>query len=101
MSRHVNFRVAILSKKWCARNYTGYKNPEVDKLIEQQSAEADVAKRKKMVANIEEILTKDAARPTILHNVSNTCWQPAVKGLVLQNNSIYNGWRFEDVWLDK
>jgi peptide/nickel transport system substrate-binding protein len=24
-----------------------------------------------------------------------------VKGLVLQVNSIYNGWRFEDVWLDK
>ena len=26
---------------------------------------------------------------------------PEVKGIVLQVNSIYNGWRFEDVWLDK
>ena len=50
---------------------------------------------------IEKQLTEDAARPTILHNVANTCWQPAVKGLVLQGNSIYNNWRFEDVWLDK
>ena len=36
-----------------------------------------------------------------LHNVANTCMQPFVKGLVLQHNGIYNGWRFESVWLDK
>jgi len=24
-----------------------------------------------------------------------------VKGLTVMNNSIYNGWRMEDVWLDK
>jgi hypothetical protein len=24
-----------------------------------------------------------------------------VKGLTMMVNSIYNGWRFEDVWLDK
>jgi peptide/nickel transport system substrate-binding protein len=24
-----------------------------------------------------------------------------MKGLVLQHNGIYNGWRFEDVWLDR
>lgn len=84
-----------------SRNYTGYKNPEVDKLIVQQSSELDRAKRMKLVADIDRILIKDAARPPILHNVGNTCWQPAVKGLVLQHNSIYNGWRFEDVWLDK
>jgi len=26
---------------------------------------------------------------------------PKVKGILLQVNSIYNGWRFEDAWLDK
>ena len=46
-------------------------------------------------------LLKDAARPPITHGVANTCWAPAVKNLVLQHNSIYNGWRLEDVWLDK
>jgi putative YphP/YqiW family bacilliredoxin len=46
-------------------------------------------------------LLKDGARPPISHSVSNTCWAPAVKNLVLQHNSIYNGWRLEDVWLDK
>jgi len=27
--------------------------------------------------------------------------QPQVKGLTTMVNSIYNGWRMEDVWLDK
>ena len=83
------------------RNYTGYNNPEVDKLIEQQSAETDLDKRKKLVWEIEKKLADDAARPVIGHNVDNTCWDPKVKGLKLQVNSIYNGWRFEDVWLDR
>jgi peptide/nickel transport system substrate-binding protein len=29
------------------------------------------------------------------------CWRREVKGLNLQVNSIYNGWRMEDVWLDR
>jgi peptide/nickel transport system substrate-binding protein len=83
------------------RNYTGYKNPEVDKMIDQQSAETDVAKRKVLVGEIERVLLKDAARPPINHGVANTCWAPTLKNLVLQHNSIYNGWRLEEVWLDK
>ena len=50
---------------------------------------------------IEKKLAEDGARPVINHNVANTCWTPQMKGLVLQQNSIYNGWRFEDVWLDR
>jgi len=83
------------------RNYTAYKNPEIDKLIEQQSAETDVDKRKKIVWEIERKLADDVARPILGYNVANTCWTPQLKGLVLQTNSIYNGWRFEDVWLDR
>ena len=83
------------------RNYTGYNNPEVDKLIDQQSAEQDKEKRKKIVWEIEKKLADDVARPVIGWNVANTCWAPQLKGVVLQVNSIYNGWRFEDVWLDR
>ena len=83
------------------RNYTGYNNPEVDKMIDAQSAETDVEKRKKLVWEIEKRLAEDAARPVIGYNVANTCWNPKLKGVVLQVNSIYNGWRFEDYWLDK
>ena len=31
------------------RNYTGFCNPEVDKLVDQQSMEPDVEKRKKLI----------------------------------------------------
>ena len=83
------------------RNYTGYNNPDVDKLIDQQSAEVDIEKRKKIVWEIERKLAEDAARPVIGYNVDNTCWDSRLKGVKLQVNSIYNGWRFEDYWLDK
>ncbi|HPU53025.1 MAG TPA: ABC transporter substrate-binding protein, partial [Burkholderiaceae bacterium] len=83
------------------RNYTHYCNAQVDKLIEAQSQEPDFAKRRGIVWQIEKILDEDAARPIILHGVAATCWHPQLKGLVLQQNSIYNNWRFEDVWLAK
>jgi peptide/nickel transport system substrate-binding protein len=83
------------------RNYTKYCNPEVEKLIEKQSAETDVEARKKIVWQVERKLVEDLARPIIMHNRAATCWHPHVKGLVLHENSIYNGWRFEDVWLDR
>ncbi len=83
------------------RNYTQYCNKEVDDLIFAQSRETDTAKRKQMVWEIERKLILDVARPVISYNTFGTCWQPAVKGIVLHTNSIYNGYRFEDIWLDK
>jgi peptide/nickel transport system substrate-binding protein len=83
------------------RNYTGYCSPEVDKLVDRQSMEPDPEKRKKLVWEIERRLAEDAARPVIFYPRGGTCRQPWVKGLTIMVNSIYNGWRFEDVWLDK
>jgi peptide/nickel transport system substrate-binding protein len=83
------------------RNYTGYCNPEVDKLIDQQSAEADKEKRKQLVWQIERRLAEEGARPIIFYPRGGTCTQPYVKGLTTMVNSIYNGYRMEDVWLDK
>jgi peptide/nickel transport system substrate-binding protein len=83
------------------RNYTGYCNPEVDKLVDQQSAEADIEKRKQMVWQIERILAEEGARPMIFYPRGGTCAQSHVKGLVTMVNSIYNGYRMEDVWLDR
>ena len=83
------------------RNYTGYCNPELEKLFEKQSMMVDQAARKKLVWEIDKKLQEDAARPIIYHNQQYTCWQPHVKGFVAHVNSLYNGWRFEDTWLDK
>jgi peptide/nickel transport system substrate-binding protein len=82
-------------------NYTKYCKPEVEQLLAKQAEEFDVEKRKQMVWEIERILAEDVARPIIYHGKGGTCWQPHFKGHVLQSNSIYNNWRFEDVWLDK
>jgi peptide/nickel transport system substrate-binding protein len=82
------------------RNYTGYCNREVDKLVDEQSAESDVAKRKQLVWAIEKKLADDDARPILFYTRAANCHYPKVKGLVTQLNSIYNGQRFEDLWLD-
>ena len=83
------------------RNYTGYCSPEVDKLAEQQSMEADVDRRRKLVWEIERKLAEDGARPAIFYPVSAACWQPYFKGHKMMVNGNYNGWRLEDAWLDK
>ena len=83
------------------RNLTKYCNKDVDALIDKQSQELDLAKRKQIVWEIERKLAEDLARPIILYDRAATCWQPQVKGFVLHQNSIYNNWRYEDTWLDK
>ena len=86
---------------WWRLNYNGYYSPEVDQLIDQQSIEADQEKRKQLVWAIERKLAEDGARPIIFYDRHATCWNPRVKGPTLMVNSLFNGWRMEDVWLDK
>jgi peptide/nickel transport system substrate-binding protein len=83
------------------RNYTGYCNAEVDKLIDKQSAESDLQKRKKLVWEIERKLIEDDARPILFYTRAASCRMPQVKGLTTMVNSIYNGNRFEDLWLEQ
>ena len=83
------------------RNFTKYCNADVDRMIAEQSREADVEKRKTLVWAIEKKLIEDAARPVIYHSRGGTCWQPQLKGVVRHDNGIYNQWRMEDVWLEK
>ena len=83
------------------RNYTGYCNPELEKLFVKQSMMSDQAERKKLVWEIDKKLQEDAARPMIYFLQGFNCRQPYVKGLVSHVNSLYDGWRMEDVWLDK
>jgi peptide/nickel transport system substrate-binding protein len=81
------------------RNLTQYCNKEVDALIDKQSQEPNLEKRKQLVWEIERKLAEDVARPIILYGRAATCWQPQLKGFVLNHNSIFNNWRFDDVWL--
>ena len=82
-------------------NWDGYCNPEVDRMIEQQSIEGDPEERKPLLWAIERKLAEDGARPIIFYAPGGVCWQPYVKGLTIMVTSIFNGNRREDVWLDK
>jgi peptide/nickel transport system substrate-binding protein len=84
-----------------ARNYAGYSDPEFDKLVDRQSQEADPEKRKQIVWQAERKLAEAAFRPVLNYPAGAGCWQPWFKGHTMMTNSIYNGWRMEDVWLDK
>ena len=68
---------------------------------EAQSVETDIDKRRQLVWQIDRKLLEDAARPIVMWNRAAICMQPFVKGYVPQVNSVYNGFRFEDVWLDR
>jgi peptide/nickel transport system substrate-binding protein len=83
------------------RNYTQYCNKDLEKLFDRQSMETDVEKRKKLVWEIDKKLQEDVARPIVFHSRQATCWHPYVKGVIIMVNSSYNGYRYEDVWLDK
>jgi peptide/nickel transport system substrate-binding protein len=76
------------------RNYTGFCD-------DRQSAEPNAEKRRQLVWEIERRLARDASRPIIFYTRVATCWRPRVKGLNLVVNSVFNSWRFEDVWLDR
>ncbi len=83
------------------RNYTNYCNKDIEKLFDVQSQETDAGKRKKIVWDIDKKLQEDVARPIIFHARTGTCWKLYVKGVTVMSNSSYNGYRYEDVWLDK
>jgi peptide/nickel transport system substrate-binding protein len=69
--------------------------------MDRQSMEKDQEKRRQIVWDIDRKLQEDGARPILFHNRFATCWQPQLKGLTIMVNSLFNGWRMEDVWLDK
>jgi peptide/nickel transport system substrate-binding protein len=83
------------------RNYTQYCNKELETLFDKQSMETDLDKRRKLVWDIDKKLQEDVARPIIYHIRAGTCWQPQVKGVTVMVNSSYNGYRYEDLWLDR
>jgi peptide/nickel transport system substrate-binding protein len=83
------------------RNYTNYCDAGLSSLLDAQSSELDLTRRKKMVWEIDRKLQEDLARPIIMHNRGGTCWTPKVRNMTIMVNSVFNGWRFEDVWMEK
>jgi len=70
-------------------------------MIEQQSRETDEQRRRLQVWALERKLAEDVGRPIIFYASGASCWQPTVKGLTPMSNSVFNNYRFEDIWLDR
>ena len=81
------------------RNFTGYCNRKLEEAFRHQSAETDREKRRQLVWEIDSRLQEEGARPVIFHTRGATCWHPRVNGLTTMVNSMYNGWRLDEVWL--
>ncbi len=82
------------------RNYTNYCNRELEKLFVQQSEQPDPNQRRTLVWDIDRRLQEDAARPMIFNYRLATCHYPRLHGVTIMVNSMFNGWRFEDAWLE-
>ncbi len=83
-----------------ARNYSGYCDEHVERLIEQQSQELDPAKRAKTVLQIQRKLEDDAVRPTMAWRLDYFAHWPYVKQVVPHQN-VVNWARMQEVWLDR
>jgi peptide/nickel transport system substrate-binding protein len=82
------------------RNYQGYCDEGIARLIEQQSQELDARKRLALVYEIQVKLEQAAVRPALDWRLDYFTVWPHVKNLVPHDN-IYNIGRMADVWRDK
>lgn len=82
------------------RNYSDYCNPEVDRLIDVQSQTVDLAKRQKLVQELDVRLQLEGARIILGWAQEYFLMWPYVKNLV-PHQSAYNYGRMQEVWLDK
>jgi peptide/nickel transport system substrate-binding protein len=83
-----------------SRNYTDYCSEEMDRLIDQQSAELDRDKRLRLVWEIQKRLEMDVARPILGWRKEYFTQWPHVKNLV-PHHSLYNWGRMDQVWMEK
>jgi peptide/nickel transport system substrate-binding protein len=82
------------------RNYSEFCNPEVDRLIDEQSQTLDFAKRLRLVQELDTRLQLEGARVVLGWAKDYYLMWPYVKNLV-PHQSAYNYGRMQEVWLDK
>jgi peptide/nickel transport system substrate-binding protein len=79
-------------------NFTGYSNPDLDKLLDQGRQELDPNKRKEIYDQVQKILIDDLPYIYLMTQGSVNAWQPYVKGYDVRPDSAIS---FKSTWLDK
>ncbi|MCC7359268.1 MAG: hypothetical protein IT317_07320 [Anaerolineales bacterium] len=79
-------------------NFMGYDNPEVTRLIDEQTVEMDPAKRRDLVFQIQEIVAQDLPAIIVYHDSSidvynNELWENV---RVMPGQGVYNYWTLLD-----
>ena len=84
------------------RNFTGYCNRELEDAVPPAIARNRPGKgARRWCGTSTPNCSRRAPGRCIFHTRGATCWHPRLKGLTTMVNSMYNGWRLEDVWLEK
>ena len=77
-------------------NWSGFSNPDVDRLLEQTRQVSDHAERKKLYSQIIQILRDEVPAIFIIHPIEPKAFSPKVQGY----DAVPDGMmRFKDVWL--
>ena len=63
-------------------NRGGYKNPEVDRLLEQARASGDTAERKRLYSQVSTIVADEAPHVFLRYPAEIKVWRPTVQGFV-------------------
>jgi peptide/nickel transport system substrate-binding protein len=79
-------------------NFTGYSNPDLDKLLDQGRQELDPNKRKEIYDQVQKILIDDLPYIYLMTQGSVNGWQTYVKGYEVRPDSAIS---FKTTWLDK
>ena len=83
-----------------ACNYTLYKNPDVDKLLDEANATTDEAKKIAALKKANNIVQTDAAYWYFNYNKAVMAYQPWIHGLQPNANELAVQ-NFEEVWIDE
>jgi oligopeptide transport system substrate-binding protein len=79
-------------------NYIGYRNPEVDALLDAAAVEADEGRRMSMYLEAQQRVIDDAVLIPLFHSVSHTLVKPHVLGLRITPVGILD---LEEVWIER
>ena len=82
-----------------ACNYTGYKNAEFDKLLDDAAQEGDMAKRAELLKKANNLLFEEAPVWFFNYNKAVLAYQPWVHGLQANPTEITHQYP-EDIWVD-
>ncbi len=90
--------VDILLHSASVHNYGGYRNAEVDRLLEQARVEQDSEQRLQLYGQAEQLIVQDAALVPLWHSRSYMLTKPYVKGVVY--SAAIRPW-LKDVYLER